>query len=227
MKTRSHWQLTTFFVIIIGIASLTLSRTNGIFSLVVIAGMYAVTSLVARQAKLTKTELGLDRKYLSLGLLKVLPFIFAIFMIAWTVFLIDPGLFKDQRYNQGINSMLLMIFVSIPIKTVILEEFMFRGVLLGLFNRKLTQTTTVLTSALVFGLWHVFSAGAVNFTQQASLASSNWSSLAVISVVFVTFVSGIFFAWLRVNCKSLIAPMLTHWAVNSVGVVLAFLAWNT
>ena len=40
------------------------------------------------------------------------------------------------------------------------------------------------------------------------------------------FLAGLGFAWLRVRSDSLVAPMLAHWATNSLAFVVAWVRWH-
>ena len=69
------------------------------------------------------------------------------------------GLFQDRRAEGSSTAMLLYVaLVRVPLGTVVLEETLFRGVLLGLGLRRWSQTTAVTVSCLAFGLWHVLPA---------------------------------------------------------------------
>jgi uncharacterized protein len=69
------------------------------------------------------------------------------------------GLFQDRRAEGASTAVLLYVaLVRIPLGTVVLEETLFRGVLLGLGLRRWSQMTAVAVSGLAFGLWHVLPA---------------------------------------------------------------------
>ncbi|MEZ5382423.1 MAG: type II CAAX endopeptidase family protein [Microthrixaceae bacterium] len=106
--------------------------------------------------------------------------------------------------------------IRIPLGTVLMEEVLFRGVLLAILLRRHSVRVAVTVSALFFGLWHIVPA----------LETSNGSAAAVvgatIGTVVATSIAGIGFAYLRLRSQSLVAPMLAHWCTNGIayGVVL-------
>jgi membrane protease YdiL (CAAX protease family) len=109
--------------------------------------------------------------------------------------------------------------VFIPLGTVVFEETIFRGVLLGVLLRMYSQRRAVVVSALVFGLWHI---------PPALTDASGKSAIAALGVVLgtiaVTAAAGIGFAILRVWSGSLIAPVFAHIATNSLAYVGALVA---
>jgi CAAX protease family protein len=85
-----------------------------------------------------------------------------------------------------------------------------------------------LVSSGLFGLWHVLAAlggGAVN-TAIAGLVGGGAAGTAARVVVTVLFTSaaGVVLCWLRLRSGSLLAPILAHWTVNGLGVIVTLLA---
>ena len=75
-------------------------------------------------------------------------------------------LFQDRR-AAGISTAVLLYvaLVRVPFGTVVLEETLFRGVLLGLGLRRWSHMTAVNVSCLAFGLWHVLAAPPCDLVQ--------------------------------------------------------------
>jgi membrane protease YdiL (CAAX protease family) len=105
----------------------------------------------------------------------------------------------------------LMPLVIIPLGTALFEETIFRGVLLGVLMRATARRAAVITSAVLFGLWHV---PAALSDAQGESAAATVGILA--GTIAVTTVAGVLFAWLRLRSGSLAAPVLAHIATNSV-----------
>jgi membrane protease YdiL (CAAX protease family) len=109
--------------------------------------------------------------------------------------------------------------VSIPLATVLFEEVIFRGVLLGTLMRAATRTQAILVSAVVFGLWHI---------PPALSDAGGKGVLATFGIVFGTImfttVAGVIFAYLRLRSGSLLAPIMAHTASNSFAYVGAVVA---
>ena len=126
--------------------------------------------------------------------------------------------FQDDRVEVGLGKMLFEVLVEIPLATVMFEEVAFRGVLLGLLRKRLPTWPAVVVSAVLFGLWHVD--GVVRGHDGPGLAA------AVAGTLAATTLAGLGFAWLRVRSDSLVAPVLAHWATNSLAFVVAWVRWH-
>lgn len=135
--------------------------------------------------------------------------------------------FLDVRYDIAIGSALFLALVLIPIKTVILEEVAFRGVLLGLFRRPLGAAWAAGASSVLFGLWHILPAlGLDNQNTAVDAPAGPGSQLLVVAgVVVFTTVAGILFAELRRRSGSILASVGMHWATNGLGVLLSSVLW--
>ena len=90
--------------------------------------------------------------------------------------------------------------------------------LLGLLRRRLPTWPAVVVSAVLFGLWHVD--GVLHRHHGPGLVA------AVVGTVLATTLAGLGFAWLRVRSDSLVAPVLAHWATNSLAFVVAWVRWH-
>ena len=114
--------------------------------------------------------------------------------------------------------------LTIPLTTVVPEEFAFRGVLFGLLggNRR-----AAVASSVLFGLWHMLPAlgdGPANATV-GDIVGDDRRGVAVrtAGTVLVTAVGGLLMAEVRLRSGSLLAPVLLHWAVNGLGALVAAL----
>jgi len=100
--------------------------------------------------------------------------------------------------------------VFIPLGTVVFEELLFRGVLLGALLRITTRPYAIGANAVLFGLWHLPPA-----LKDASGKGSAETLGVVVGTIAATTFAGAVFAWLRVRSGSVVAPMLAHLATNS------------
>ena len=164
---------------------------------------------VARLAALSAEELGLARQNVGAGLrLGGLAFV----AITAVVALGTPfGLLDDDRTTVDLGDMTLRVLVTIPIGTVVMEEFAFRGVLYGLLERAMRPTAALAIGAGLFGLWHV-----------PPLLDEGAG--VVLGTLAATTVAGLGFIWLRRRSGSLLAPMLAHLATNSSTFALSWVA---
>ena len=63
--------------------------------------------------------------------------------------------FLDVRYHLGVGSALFAAFVTIPVTTILVEEVAFRSVLWAVLSRHATTWRVLVTSSVLFGLWHI------------------------------------------------------------------------
>jgi membrane protease YdiL (CAAX protease family) len=175
--------------------------------LVVAAGILAI----ARWAGISWSELGLARRDARRGLrmgLVAFAVITAVIVVAGLV----PGvreLFDDSRVDVGPGGLAFRVLVAIPIGTVVVEEVAFRGGLLALLRRRMSTVAAVMTSSVLFGLWHLPPLD----DPSAALAAGT---------LVATTIAGVGFCWLRLRSGSLLAPALAHLATNSVAYTVAW-----
>jgi CAAX protease family protein len=106
----------------------------------------------------------------------------------------------------------------IPLRTVILEELTFRGVLWGLIERHSGTRWALVGTSVAFGCWHV--APALSLADRTDGAV--W--LSMLGVIVFTGLAGLVLGELRRRSGSVIAPAALHWAANGLGLVAASLA---
>lgn len=176
------------------------------------------------------SDLGIDPRHLRRGLAygAVAGGAAAVVLVLGAVLPATRGLFQDRRAEGATTAVLLYVVVArVPLGTVVLEETLFRGVLLGLGLRRWSQTTAVTVSCLAFGLWHVLPARHVTSFNPvfSGLADGRTGWVyGVVAAVIATAVAGVALCWLRLRSRSLLAPVLLHATVNGLGYLLAFLA---
>jgi len=113
------------------------------------------------------------------------------------------------------------VAMRIPLSTALLEEVLFRGVLLGLFLQFHDTVVALLLMSICFGLWHI--AGEVRrletqHTARPLLRTANGQQWAtIVGIVAATGAAGFVFGVLRIWSGSLLAPWLVHWAINASG----------
>jgi membrane protease YdiL (CAAX protease family) len=127
---------------------------------------------------------------------------------------VDAKVTADSAVEHVLKPLLV-----IPLGTVLFEELVFRGVLLGVLLRDESQLRAIVVSSILFGLWHVPPA------LSDAAGKSTVSTLGVvIGTVAATTIAGAVFAWLRLRSGSLIAPICAHIATNSFAYVGALVA---
>ena len=217
----AHRDLLALGVLVAVLATWNLTRdplVPGSYHLTANVLLTAVVLGVAGAGGLRAADLGLRRASLGSGFAYggvVVGVVLAGLVVA---VLVAPRAFRDDRVDVSLGKMLFEVLVEIPLATVMFEEVAFRGVLLGLLRKRLPTWPAVVVSALLFGLWHVD--GVLHRHDGPGLAA------AVAGTVLATTVAGLGFAWLRVRSDSLVAPMLAHWATNSLAFAVAWVRWH-
>lgn len=116
------------------------------------------------------------------------------------------------------DSLWVTALLLIPLRTVILEELTFRGVLWGLIERHSGTRWALIGTSVAFGCWHV--APALSLADRTDGAV--WFSM--LGVIAFTGLAGLVLGELRRRSESVIAPAALHWAANGLGLVAASLA---
>jgi uncharacterized protein len=129
-------------------------------------------------------------------------------------------LFADDRITEVSGAETARkALLDIPLGTVLIEEFAFRGVMLALVTSLSTTTWAVVVTSVLFGLWHISPALEMHESHRATSGSS-WTT--VVGTVVFTGLSGAGFALLRLFTGSLFPPAALHWAANGTGVVVGW-----
>lgn len=205
---------------------------HGSWWLTVPAACLGTAALVAlaRRTGLSWADLGLARAAVGRGLRWGLPvgvLVLAVFVAVAVVPLFAAALDDDRTPDSG-AAVLLKVALIIPLRTVLLEEVAFRGVLWGAVNRRSGPRRATLVSSIGFGLWHVPQSFAIIDANGALGPAADRSPLllaaVVLAVVIVTGLCGALFAELRRRSGSLVTPMCLHWVINGAGTVLSHLA---
>lgn len=181
-------------------------------------------------AEETWADVGLSRAFLARGAvwaLTAIALVAACYVVA-AVLPLTRGLFADQRTaNLTAGELVFRMCVKVPLGTVLLEEFAFRGVLYGLIRRDHGTVWATAVSSMLFGLWHILPS-AYLATQKPALTalfgrSPTGAIVADAAAVIFTALAGVLLCELRRRSSSLLAPIGLHWATNALGYLAAFL----
>lgn len=139
--------------------------------------------------------------------------------------------FLDARYHLALSGALMSAFIVIPVGTILIEEVAFRSVLWGMLSRHMTAWRVLLTSSVLFGLWHVLPSlhlAAANHGVGEAFGGAGTSGnvLAVLATVAFTALGGVVAGELRRRSGSLLASAGMHWATNALGVLFGLVAWK-
>ena len=210
-------------------AGLVVDRAVGGAHLAIGLVLAACLLAVARACGLTAADLGLARSAWPAGLrwgAAAAALVTAAYAVAYLLVPVRQAL-PEGEGGLG-RAALWAVLVVIPLGTVVPEELAFRGLLLALLGRGRGVLAATLLSSGLFGLWHVVAAlggGAANaaITEMVG-GDAAGTALRVAVTVVSTSVAGVVLCWLRLRSGSLLAPILAHWTVNGLGVIVALLA---
>lgn len=185
--------------------------------------------LVAWWAGLSAADLGLGRSTLISGLLWAALCVTAVVVIYSTV-AVPPRtrvFFADRRAMDAPGTEIARrTLVDIPLGTVLLEEVAFRGVLLAVAIIESGVAGAIALTSLLFGLWHILPALPMHESHEvvgSALGPGVAGRVRTVAItVLVTALGGVVFALLRVWTGSLLPPIGLHWALNGMGVALAW-----
>jgi membrane protease YdiL (CAAX protease family) len=192
-------------------------------------GLAACLVAIARAQGLTAADLGLARSTRRTGLVWGAAAAALVGVAYALAYLVAPvrEVLPDGERDLG-RAALWAVLVVVPLGTVLPEELAFRGLLLALLGRRHGVLAGTLVSSGLFGLWHVLGSlggGAANaaIAEVAGGDAAGTVARVMVTVGF-TFVAGIVLCWLRLRSGSLLAPVLAHWTVNGLGVIVALVA---
>jgi CAAX protease family protein len=189
--------------------------------------LVVVLVLIAWTAGATRADLGLGQADMRAGV-GYGAGAFGVVLLVLIVAALIPvtnGFLHDARAQISGGRMLYELGVSILLLTAIPEEFAFRGVLLGSALRLWGPWRASLVTSALFGLWHVaptLHTMSDNRAVAGLSASVAGQALVVLGSVAVTFLAGLVFCWLRLRSRSLIAPVLAHFATNGLALAVAW-----
>lgn len=137
-------------------------------------------------------------------------------------------LFADQRTaTLPGGTVTARVLLYVPLGTVLLEEFAFRGALYGLVRRAHGTIPATVFSSVLFGLWHILPSLHLATEKPALTPLFGDSVLGAVAAdagaVLFTALSGVVFCELRRRSGSLLAPIGLHWATNALGYIAAYL----
>lgn len=228
--TRMGWYALGVVAALIGVQGIV--YTSGLPDVEWLIPLAAIVIIiVGRIVGLTWADLGLARGTMVTGLRYAAVIVVAVAIIAaagvaipWT-----RELFHNDSYANFWSSLYAAVIV-IPVRTVLAEELIFRGALLGAFGRVTSPRIAILAQALLFGCWHVASSlglSAHNRGIGALVGTGVLGTVAgVLLAVIVTTTAGLFLGWLRLRSGSILAPIALHWSVNGIGAIAAAVAWQ-
>jgi uncharacterized protein len=192
-------------------------------------GLAACLLVIARVQGLTAADLGLARSTWPAGLrwgTAAATLVGAAYALAYLITPVRQALPQSDGEIGG--AALWAVLVVIPLGTVFPEELAFRGLVLALLGRWYGVLTGILLSSGLFGLWHIVASlggGPANAAIVGVVGGDAAGTVTrVIATVVFTTLGGVVLCWLRLRSNSLLAPLLAHWTINALGVIVTLVA---
>jgi uncharacterized protein len=192
-------------------------------------GLAACLLMIARVQGLTAADLGLARSTWPAGLrwgTAAATLVGAAYALAYLITPVRQAL--PESDGEIGRAALWAVLVVIPLGTVFPEELAFRGLVLALLGRRYGVLSGTLLSSGLFGLWHIAASlggGPANAAIVGVVGGNAAGTVTrVIATVVFTTLGGVVLCWLRLRSNSLLAPVLAHWTVNALGVIVTLVA---
>jgi uncharacterized protein len=192
-------------------------------------GLAACLLVIARVQGLPAADLGLARSTWPAGLrwgTAAATLVGAAYALAYLITPVRQAL--PESDGEIGRAALWAVLVVIPLGTVLPEELAFRGLVLALLGRRYGVLSGTLLSSGLFGLWHIgasLGGGPANAAIVGVVGGDAAGTVTrVIATVVFTTLGGVVLCWLRLRSNSLLAPVLAHWTVNALGVIVTLVA---
>jgi membrane protease YdiL (CAAX protease family) len=180
-----------------------------------------ITVVAAAALSLSRAELGLrgDIGGAAFSLIAVALFVVVAFAVARSR---HAHRIADRRVAglRG-HELAYYVLVRIPVGTAVAEEILFRSALFAVWrDAGISSLGAALSASLAFGLWHV-SPTILGIRMNDPDASDQKLWAAVVGAVVLTTVVGLALTWVRLRTGGVLAPIVLHGGINSVGALAA------
>lgn len=168
----------------------------GNFRFLLLFGVALLLYGIVRSAKWTWSDLGIQKDFMK----DIVPY--SIFTIAGVLFLIWLAQIvpHDPFLGWWVNAKFLLLFIPVSL----LQEIIFRGVLMNMLRRVFSNALFIITlNAVVFAMMHVI-------------------YLNSVFVLPMTFIAGIGFAWMYYQYENLPLISISHTILNFTAMILGF-----
>lgn len=188
-------------------------------------GISVVAIIVGLAFGMNWANMGLDLSHILPGFFVAV--VASIIITAGTVIIAAIPFLRHYFLGENLAqaSGKLMAFeaaIRIPLGTALVEEILFRGILLGLLLLHHSTIVALIIAAVIFGLWHIFpTINQIEDNDSVAKALQDKKQRkygSIIGVVAVTTIAGLLFGWLRIIAGGILAPWLVHWSINASGV---------
>jgi membrane protease YdiL (CAAX protease family) len=155
------------------------------------------------------------------GLVLAIPLLM---ILAFPILFAEPVRYREIQ-NLDVRGLLWRLGVELTIATAITEEVLFRGILQALFKRALSSTPALISTNVVFALWHL-GVNALSLQQNMPVLPLLPAAVTQVigylgSLIAVGF-GGMIFSVLRERTNHLAASITMHWITVAALTVLIY-----
>ena len=183
-----------------------------------------VTVATATTLSLSRSELGLEGDIGDVGVSLAAVAIFGVGAFALARSRYAHRIADRRVANLRGPKLAFYVLARIPLGTALTEEVLFRGVLFAVWSDVgMSSFGAAMFASLAFGLWHV-SPTIIGMHINDPQASRHklWAALA--GAVLLTTVAGLGLTWWRLRTGGLVAPIVLHGGINSMGALAGVIA---
>jgi membrane protease YdiL (CAAX protease family) len=177
--------------------------------------MLALALAFARAAGLRARDLGLAMPAMRANSAVGAAVAAAVALPSAAVVALAPLLTEETLRDPDVSGvpagvLLFRVAIRYPLRTVLMEEIVFRGLLFALWQRAAGPRTALFATAAIFGLWHaVITWGSVG--EYAWAAGQPRFALVYAGALLTLFAAGIGLGALRERTGSVAGPFMAHW----------------
>ncbi|MGB8645119.1 MAG: CPBP family intramembrane glutamic endopeptidase [Anaerolineae bacterium] len=181
-------------------------------------------------AHLTWSDIGLagegGKRSAAIGLLCGIGLAIPLFVFM----LFAPLLAGPVHYGeiQSLDALALLwrVGVELTIATALTEEILFRGILQALFERVWTTTRALVSTNVVFALWHLW-ANALSLQQNKVvipfLSADASQALGYLGSLVAVGMGGLLLSILRERTRHLAGSVIAHWAAVAAMTLMIYM----
>lgn len=193
--------------IILDIAGITMNETAAKMMVALLYPIIAYFCIVFLTRKLLKCDMkSVGLTEFRIPLPDVILSFFLPLMVAACYCLFVPGHFQILSFDLDIAVRLFAAMLSTGVAVALVEELIFRGVIVGVLERASNRVVSVIVSSLLFAVLHLV-------TTDYSIADSVLAILGIASI-------GILLSLLRFKTGSIWSGVLVHCVWNTVFTVI-------
>ncbi len=156
------------------------------------------------------------------GLVLAVPLVV---FLAFPFMLAQPVRYREIQ-DLDVTGLFWRLAIEVSIATALTEEILFRGILQALFKRSLNTPQALISTNVVFALWHL-AINAFSVNQNAMVLSLiptvATQVIGYLGSLVVVGIGGLIFSVLRERTNHLAGSIVVHWVVVAAVTIVVYL----